>query len=59
MKTYDLYLFSPGREVISGWHSFEAAQDEGALEIADGLVKQPPAELWRDSVLAKCWERQP
>jgi hypothetical protein len=55
-KTYDLYLFNTEREVISGWHSFDAAEDEEALKIAEGLVRQPPAELWQASALVKRWD---
>ena len=56
MKTYDLYLFNSERQVISGWHKFDAAKDEDALKIAEELVKQPPAELWQATALVKRWE---
>ena len=59
MKTYDLYLFNTGQEVISGWHSFDAAEDEDALKIAEGLVTQRPAELWQASALVKRWDNEP
>lgn len=59
MKTYDLYLFAGDRQVILGWHSFEAENDEAALEIAQPLVTEPPVELWQDSTLVQRWERRP
>lgn len=55
MKTYDLYMFAADGEVILGWHSFDAADERAALEIAEGLVQQPPAELWQDSTLVRRW----
>jgi hypothetical protein len=54
-KTYDLYLFNTEQKVISGWHSFDAAEDEEALKIAEELVKKPPAELWQATALVKRW----
>lgn len=58
MKTYDLYLLANDREILLGWHSFEAANDEAAIEIAQALVTQPPAELCRDGALVKRWEQR-
>lgn len=55
--TYDLYLFAEGKNVILGWHSFEADEEGDALDLAEGLVQQPPAELWQGTVLVKRWER--
>ena len=59
IKTYDLYLFASDGGVILGWHSFEARNDEAALEIAQPLVTQPPVELWQDSTLVKRWDQLP
>jgi hypothetical protein len=56
MKTYDLYLFAPDGKVIRGWHKFEASDDEAAIETAQALVRQPPVELWQQSMLVKRWE---
>ena len=56
MMTYDLYLFAPDGKVIRGWHKFEASDDEAAMENAQALVRQPPVELWRDSLLVKRWD---
>lgn len=56
MKTYDLYLFNSERQVISGWHKFDASKDEDVLKIAEELVKQPPAELWQATALVKRWD---
>jgi hypothetical protein len=56
MITYDLYLFAKEGGVVVGWHRFDALQDSDALEIADRLVSQPPAELWRDDSLVKQWD---
>ena len=56
MKTFDLYLFAPEGKMILGWHKFEAADDEAAIENARGLVTQPPVELWRENMLVKRWE---
>lgn len=57
IKTYDLYLFTADGKVISGWHSFDAADDREALAIAEGLVQLPPAELWQGGTLVKQWEK--
>ena len=59
MRTYDLYMFAADGKVIQGWHKFEAADDDAALAIAKALVKQPPVELWRESILVKKWEPGP
>lgn len=59
MKTYDLYLFAKERDVIVGWHRFDASRDSDALEIAENLVSQPPAELWQSGALVKHWEGAP
>ena len=59
MRTYDLYMFAPDGKVIQGWHKFESADDDAAIAIAKALVKQPPVELWRESVLVKKWESEP
>jgi hypothetical protein len=56
LKSYDLYLFAADKNLICGWHSFEAVDDHAALEVADVLVIQPPAELWQESTLIKRWE---
>jgi hypothetical protein len=56
MNTYDLYLFAKEGGVVVGWHRFDALQDSDALEIADRLVSQPPAELWRGGDLVKQWD---
>jgi hypothetical protein len=58
MKTYDLYLFASDREIILGWHSFDADGDEPAVEVAAGLAQQGPLELWQDERLVKRWEAQ-
>ena len=55
--TFDLYLFADGKDVVLGWHSFDAEGESEALELAEGLVHQPPAELWQGSALVKRWER--
>ena len=59
MKTYDLYLFATKRDVIVGWHRFDAPEDRDALKIAERLVRQPPAELWQGGALVKHWDGQP
>lgn len=56
MKTYDLYLFDVGPETLLGWHSFVAADEKTALEIAQALVLQPPAELWQEGRIVKRWD---
>jgi len=56
MKIYDLYLFVPDTEVIGGWHKFDAASDEAAIEVAQGLAHEAPLELWRESTLVRRWE---
>lgn len=58
MKTYDLYLYATDRELILGWHRFEAEGDETAVQIAVGLAEQQtPLELWQDQSLIKRWEK--
>lgn len=54
--TFDLYLFAEGKDVVLGWHTFNADDESMALELAEGLVQQPPAELWQGSTLVKRWE---
>ena len=56
--TYDLYLFAEGKNVVLGWHSFEADEESDAVDLAEGLVQQPPAELWQGTALVKRWERE-
>ncbi|MCL6683964.1 hypothetical protein [Sphingomonas alba] len=56
MKVYDLYLFATEKAVVLGWHSYEADGDQAAIQIANELVKQPPAELWQESNLIKHWD---
>ena len=58
MKTYDLYQFVSKGGLIRGWHAFEAEGDEAAIEVAEGLAKQTPLELWRDGCLIKRWEQR-
>jgi hypothetical protein len=58
MKTYDLYLFASDREIILGWHSFDADGDERAVEVAAGLAQPGPLELWQDERLVKRWGRR-
>ena len=56
MNSYDLYLFDKEGGIVVGWHRFDALEDSDALEIADGLVSQPAAELWRGDLLVKQWD---
>ena len=56
MNSYNLYLYDKEGGVVVGWHRFDALKDSDALEIADGLVSQPPAELWRGDLLVKQWD---
>lgn len=56
MITYNLYLFAKEGGVVASWHRFDALQDSDALEIADRLVSQPSAELWRGDSLVKQWD---
>ena len=56
--TYDLYMFAENKDVVLGWHSFEAEAHQDALDLAEGLVQQPPAELWQGTALVKRWERE-
>ena len=56
MNTYDLYLFSGEKNLVVGWHRFDAPEDGKALEIAAGLVLQPPAELWKSDSLVRRWD---
>jgi hypothetical protein len=55
-KSYDLYLFAAHKDLICGWHSFEAVDDKAALKVADALIIRPPAELWHEITLIKRWE---
>ena len=55
MNSYDLYLFDKEGGIVVGWHRFDALEDSDALEIADGLVSHPTAELWRGELLVKQW----
>jgi hypothetical protein len=57
MKTYDLHQFAANGTVPIGWHRFEAADDEAALDIAQALAILPPMELWEDGILIKRWEQ--
>ena len=59
LKNYDLYLFAADKDLICGWHRFEAADDKAALDVADALVIRPPAELWHEITLVKRWEGSP
>ena len=56
MTTYDLYVLDADSGVILGWHKFEVDDDNAAIEMAQALVRQPPAELWRGDLLVKKWE---
>jgi hypothetical protein len=57
METYELHHFAGDGKLPIGWHRFEAADDEAALEIAEALAILPPMELWRDNFLVKRWEQ--
>ena len=59
LKIYDLYLLARDRGVILGWHSFEAEDDQAAIEIASRLVTQPPVELWLEGNRVKRWDQLP
>ena len=56
MNSYNLYLYDKEGGVVVGWHRFDALKDSDALEIADGLVSQPPAALWKGDLLVKQWD---
>ena len=56
MNTYDLYLFAKEKYLVVGWHRFDALRDDDALDIAAGLVLQPPAELWKSDSMVKRWD---
>ena len=56
LKTYDLYLLDPDSRLTIGWHKFDAASDEAAIELAQPLTIQPPGELWQAEKLVRNWE---
>jgi hypothetical protein len=58
LKTYDLYLLDPDSRVALGWHKFDAASDEAAIQLARPLIIQPPGELWQAEKLVMNWERE-
>lgn len=58
LKTYDLYLLDPDRRVVLGWHKFDAASDEAAIELAQPLITQSPVELWQAEKLVRNWQSE-
>ena len=56
LKTYDLYLLDPDSRLAIGWHKFDAASDEAAIELAQPLAIRPPGELWQAEKLVRNWE---
>ena len=56
LKSYDIYLFAADKDVICGWHRFEAVDDKAALDVAEALVIRQPAELWQEITLVKRWD---
>jgi hypothetical protein len=46
---------SSENELLVGWHKFEAENDDAAIEIAEGLVRQTASQLWQEERLVKHW----
>jgi len=54
-ERYDLYMFGKASDVLVGWHTFKANNEDAAVSEAIALAQSARMELWQGDNLIRRW----